>query len=164
MSIMGMKFVNDRRELAEDINIKGVPVLTMNLRECMKGYEHCYGGSKVRVGYQSRRHGELHERCTLKMYGDERGNTEFHDQPWLYQRIILSCPGCFLSGDFTLHDAREMVEWSNTKVLHEGDELYVFFDRGDKGLFRKMRVGKVSSGCSTVAVLEDIDDGEEELK
>ncbi len=160
MTINGMTFVKDRRELAQDINIKGVPVLTMDIRECMKGYEHCYSGSKVRVGYQSRNHGELHERCTVKMFGDEPGNSEWHDQPWLYHKIILSCPGCFLSGDFTLSDAREMVEWSNTRILHDGDEVYVFFDRGDTGLFRKMKVGKVSSGYSTVAVLEDIEEAE----
>lgn len=164
MSIMGMKFVNDRRELAQDINIKGVPVLTMDISECMKGYEHCYAGSKVRVVTPCKRYPDLYEKCTLKMYGDERGNTDFHDQPWLYQRIVLTCPGSFLSSDFSLHDAREMVEWSNTKMLREGDEVYVFFDRGDKGTFRKMRVGKVNGGCSTVAVLEDIDDGMEELK
>lgn len=156
-----MKFVTDRQELAKDINIKGIPVITMDISRPLDGdefYKDCYGGSKIRVAYQTRRYGELHSRCRAKMFGDEVGNKGHHDEPWKYKRIHLSCPCVGISAEFNLHDAREMNMWSNTRILHAGDEVYVFFDRGDRAFYRKMRVGRVDSGCSTVAMLEDVDE------
>ena len=154
-----MKFVNDRKELAIDINVNMIPVLTMDISRPMNGddfYKDCYEGSKVRVARASSNIRNAYSRCTMKMFGDESGN-ENHEEPWKYKKIVLSCPCVGLKADFNLNDAREMVEWSNTKLLTTGDEVYVFFDRGDKGYFRKMKVSSVNPGCSDVAYLEDID-------
>lgn len=153
-----MKFLTDRQEIARAINIDRIPVLTVDIRKPMDGYPDCYSGSKVLVATPCKRYPDSYSRCTVKMFGDEPGNAERHDTPWAYKKIVFSCPGTMLTADFGMRDVREMVEWSNCRMLHAGDQVVVFFDRGDKGYIRLMKVSdRVTSGYSTVATLEDID-------
>ena len=44
-----MKFLRDRKEIAKAINIERIPVITMNIRKCMDGYENCYEGSRINL-------------------------------------------------------------------------------------------------------------------
>ena len=153
-----MKFLTDRREIAEEMNIKRTPVITMDISKCMDGYDDCYKGSKVLVATPTKRYPDSTRRCTAKMFGDESGN-ENHDKPWTYKRIHLTCPGAFMSDSFGYHDVMEMVEWSNCRILQGGQEVLVVFDTGINCYIRKMKVSeRVDGTCYTVAMLKDIDE------
>lgn len=153
-----MKFITKREEIARKINIEGIPVLTVDISKCMRGFENCYEGSKVRLsGGYSKGYEHLFTECTVKMYRDEPGN-DCYDTPWMYKTIILS-GGCIcLHSGFGLSDMDEMVEWSNTKVLKADETVLVYF-RGEKmACLREMKVGsRINPHCSTVAVLVDVD-------
>lgn len=151
-----MKFLTDRRKIADAINIRKVPVLTIDISKSMDGYADCYEGSKVRlIGGHVNGCEDLDTRCTVRMFGDELGN-ECHDTPQFYKKIKLCGGAVFVDSGFGLSDVDEMVEWSNTKILHAGDSVIVYF-RGDGiGYLRLMKVGsRITPFCSTVAVLED---------
>ena len=153
-----MKFLRDRREIAQAINIDRLPVITIDIRKPMDGYPDCYEGSKVLIATPNKRYPDSYSKCTVRMFGDEPGNAEHHDAPWGYKKIVL-CEGMIgLFADFGLSDVREMVEWSNCRWLTAGQKVVVFFDKGDKGFLRVMKVSdRVTPGYTSVAYLEDID-------
>lgn len=152
-----MKFLTDRKKIAEAINIQKLPVLTIDISKSMEGFDHCYEGSKVRVlGGHSKGYEDLDTRCTVRMFGDEKENSR-HDAPQFYGKIILSGGAVFLSSDFGLRDVDEMVEWSNAREVRAGDQVIVYFRGNGVGYLRLMKVGsRIDPHCSTVAVLEDV--------
>lgn len=154
-----MKFLTDRKEIAKEINIKGTPVLTIDITECMKGYDHCYEGSCVRVlGGHTRGYEDLDTRCTVMMFGGEQGN-EDHDRPWTYKKIVLNGGVVCIDNSFGLSDVDEMVKWSNTRVIKAEDPVILYFRGKNVGYLRMMKVGKrIDPFCSTVATLVDIDE------
>ena len=154
-----MKFLTDRKEIAQEINLNGTPVLTVDISKCMDGYADCYEGSNVRIlGGHSKGYEDLDTRCTVMMFGDEPGN-EDHTRPWMYKKIILRGGAVCLNGSFGLHDVDEMVKWSNTKVLKAGDPVILFFRGKEMGHLRMMKIGKrIDPFCSTVTTLADIDE------
>lgn len=152
-----MKFLVDRHEIAQAINIDRIPVITIDITKCMDGYEHCYEGDKVLV--TDPKHGR-HVRCTVKMYGDDNGNNDYL-HPWFYKTICLMNPGAYISASFGYSDVMEMVEWSKSKVLDAGEEVIVMFnDRENKYCYlRRMRVSdSVNLHCQTAATLVDVDE------
>lgn len=153
-----MKFLRTRHEIADAINIKKYPVLTIDLRQPMNGYPDCYSGSKVNVaGGHSKDYEDLLTRCTVQMFGDEPGN-ECHDEPWMYQKIILSGGCVCLHSSFTMKDILEDIEWSNARTVKAGDTVVVFFQMENACYLRMMKVSdRINPHCSTVAVLVDID-------
>lgn len=155
---MAMKFLRTRYEIADAINIKRYPVLTIDVRKPMDGYPDCYAGSKINVaGGHSKGHEDLLTRCTVKMFGDEPGN-DCHDTPWMYKTIILSTGCTCLHNDFCLGDVLEDIEWSNARIVNAGDIVAVFF-RSEHGAFlRLMKVSdRINPYCSTATTLVDID-------
>ena len=152
-----MKFLTDIKKIAQKINIEHVPVLTIDITKGMDGYPDCYEGSKVRiVGAHKGEYADLDDRCTVRMYGDQEGN-ENHESPWLYKTIKLYGEAVFLKGDYGLRDVDEMVEWSNTRAVHAGEKVLVYFRGKDVGFLRLMKISDhVDPFCSTVARLEDI--------
>ena len=156
-----MKFLRTREEIAQEINIKRTPVLTVDLTMPIGTdplFASCYKGSKVRIlGGRPEKYADLETRCTVEMFGDEPGN-ENHGQPWTYKSIILSNEPTILTGDFTLYDVDNMVGWSNTKLLKPGDNVLLYFRAKNDAYFRLMRVGKrIDTHCETVARLEDVE-------
>ena len=156
-----MKFLRTREDITQEINIKRTPVLTVDLTKPIGTdpfFANCYKGSKVRIlGGRPERYAGLAARCTVAMFGDEPGN-ENHGQPWTYKSIILSNEPTFLTGDFTIYDIDNMVEWSNTKLLKTDDKVLLYFRSKDGGYLRLMKVGKhIDPHCETVARLEDIE-------
>ena len=141
-----MKFLTDRKEIANEINIKETPVLVMNCKKPKVGWDDCFEGDKVVVNG---------ERCTLHVFSD--GENEGIKEPHLRKKIILTSGGIGISNSFGYSDVVEMTEWRKAMRLVEGGEVIVVFDYGTACSLRKMRVGKVSRFCSTVAVLEDVD-------
>ena len=151
----GMTFINDRKEIAHEINISGTPVITMDISESMNGYEHCYKGSKIRIRDEK---SGLDIRCTARMYGDEAGN-EYHAMPYLYKKIKLIGELIGIHSGFGASDVDEMIEWSNTRLVNPGDKVLVWFRGKDTGFLRVMRIGtRIDKFCSTVTILEDIDE------
>lgn len=148
-----MKFLTDRKEIANEINIKETPVIVINVRECMKGYERCYEGDKVVV--KGGRNNEYGIRCFVQMFGDDVNEGIF--APQLYKKICLM-PDCIaLTAGFGYHDVAEMAEWRKAQRITEGEEVIVMFDKGDECWLRKMKVGKVQNFVYPAAVLEDVD-------
>lgn len=141
-----MKFLTDRKEIAKEININEIPVIVINIRECMKGYEGCYEGDKVVVD---------DIRCTVKMYSDQEN--EGIENPILYKRICLMPENVGLTAGFGYHDVIEMAEWRKAMRLTEGGEVMVLFDKGNECALRKMKVGKVSKWVFPTAILEDVE-------
>lgn len=153
-----MKFITNRQEIAQKINIENIPVLTMDISKCMNGYDHCYEGSKVRlIGGHSKGYEDLTTDCIVKMYGDEDGN-ECHDMPWMYKKIVFTAGCVCIKSSFGLADVDSMVEWSNTKILKANDVVLVYFRGKDMAFLREMKVGsKINPHCSTAAILVDVD-------
>ena len=153
-----MKYLRSRTEIADAINIKRYPVLTIDLREPLKGYPNCYAGSKVNVaGGHSGRYTDLLTRCTIEMFGDEPGNG-CHDEPWRYQKIILTGSCVSLHASFTMDDVLSDIEWSNARTVKPGDTVVVFFRTDATGYLRLMKVSDhINPHCQTVATLIDID-------
>lgn len=141
-----MKFLKDRKEIANEINIKETPVIVINIRECMKGYDRCYAGDKVVVD---------DIRCTVKMYGD--GENEGIEYPSHYKRICLMPENVALKAGWGYRDVMEDVEWRKAIRLTEGGEVIVIFDAGDNCAIRKMKVGKVTKWVFPTAELEDVE-------
>ena len=153
-----MKFITNRQEIAQKINIEKIPVLTVDISKSMNGYNDCYEGSKARlIGGHSKGYEDLTTDCTVKMYGDEEGN-ECHSTPWMYKKIVLTAGCVCLKSGFGLSDVDQMVEWSNTKVLKANDPVIVYFRGSGVGFLREMKVGsRINPHCSTAAVLVDVD-------
>lgn len=155
-----MRFLTDRHEIAEEINIKRTPVITINVSKEADGWEGygVYDGSKVRVATPSRNYPDSTHRCTAHIYMD--GENEKAIIPIEAKVIHLTCPGIGLKASFGYQDVVEMVEWSHAPLVKAGDEVVVVFDDAENGAIwlRKMVVGKVSPNCSTVATLRDADE------
>lgn len=142
-----MKFLTERREIAEAINITKYPVLTMDISKPLNGddfYKDCYGGSKMVVASPSKNYPDAEEWTTLKMFGDQSGN-EDHEHPWMYKRIVFREGAIGIHASFELNDVRDMVAWNNAAHVKDGDMVVVFFDRGDRGFLRLMKVDRRSS-------------------
>ena len=155
-----MKFIKDRKELAQEINIKNTPVVTIDITRPLNGdhfYEHCYGGTNIKVNTPCKSHPDMQARCSVEMFGDEEENKDLHCAPWCYGRIVLKQGVVGIHSGFGCADLREMIEWNAARSVSAGDEIIVVFDAGDNMFVRKMRVGRVSEHCSTVAVLEDVE-------
>lgn len=157
-----MKFLQDRKEIANEINIKRTPVITIDISKPINNdsfYEGCYEGSKIQIATPSTNYPDMTARCKVAMYGDEEGN-ENHDTPWYYKKIVLNQEATCLHNSFGRRDVLEMVEWSNTRTVKAGDEILVIFDDPTDGLMiiRKMRISqRIDRFCSTVATLEDVE-------
>lgn len=154
-----MKFLTDRTEIAKKINIERVPVITMNIRKCMDGYEDCYEGTKINIdGAHKGRYADLLTHCTAMMFGDEEGNKEHHDAPWLYKRIHLRPRMTCIHSDFSLRDVDEMVDWMSAPIARPNDEVIVFFRDEKKGFLRLMKIPtRIDPHCSTACILEDVE-------
>ena len=154
-----MKFITNRQEIARLMNIEDVPAIRMDVSKCMRGYEHCYKGGIVKIACPSKRYPDMTHNCTIEMFGDEHGNSDKHDTPWLYERIKFGGEMIGLTASFGYSDVMELVKWNNARTIKAGDIVLVVFDRGDACFIRKMRVGAhVDPFCTTVATLEDVDD------
>lgn len=141
-----MKFLTDRKEIANEINIKETPVVVINIRSCMAGYDRCYEGDKVVVD---------DIRCTVKMYGD--GKNEGIENPAKYEEIVLMPENVMLKASFGYSDVKEMAEWRKATRLTEGGDVIVIFDAGNGGFVRKMKVGKVAKWVYPTAKFEDVE-------
>lgn len=155
-----MRFLTDRHEIAEEINIKRTPVITINVSKEADGWEGygVYEGSKVRVATPSRNYPDSTHRCTAHIYMD--GENEKAIIPIEAKVIHLTCPGICMKASFGYQDVVEMVEWSHAPLVKAGDEVIVVFDDPEHSAswIRKMVVGNVSPNCSTVATLRDADE------
>lgn len=153
-----MKWLTDRKEIAKAINIDRIPVITMNIRKCMDGYENCYEGSRINLeGAHKGKYADLLTHCTARMYGDENGN-ERHDAPWTYVRIHLSPRTTYLHDSFSLRDVDEMVDWSNAPKAKANDLVIVYFRGEDRGYIRLMKIGsRIDPFCTTAVMLEDVE-------
>ena len=142
-----MKFLTDRHDIANEINIKETPVVMINIAKCMDGWEHCYEGDKIVVN---------DIRCTVKMYGDG-GNENLHGTPYLYNNIELMPENICITDGFGRKDVIEDVEWRKAVRAREGEDIIVVFDTGKTVFVRKMKIGKVTKWVYPAATLQDID-------
>ena len=156
-----MKFLRDRKEIAQKINIEHVPVLTVDLeKDAIDGYEGCYKGGKVNITGVYKTYSDMYCRCTVGLWGDYPGN-ENHSAPWTYKRISLGTGATCIQASFGLSDVIEDVEWSNARTVKPGDEVILFFVNKSKGIgcLRLMRIGdRVDPFCQTATLLHDIDE------
>lgn len=141
-----MKFLTDRHEIAEAINIRQLPTVRIDIRKCIEGFEDCYEGDKIVVEGI---------RCTVKMFGDGVNET-LHDNPERYKKIELMPEGICLHESFGRQDVEEMVEWRQAQRASAGDEILVLFEGEDFAYLRQMKIGKVAKFVYPTAVLEDI--------
>ena len=141
--IEGRTFLTDRREIAQAINIERLPVITMDITKPIGGdefYKGCYEGSKVVLAIPYPRYPDNEEWCKVKMFGDYEENKEWHDKPWMYGRISLQEKPVGIHSSFGLWDVREMVAFNNAVHVKNGDKVVVFFDGGDNGHLRLMKI------------------------
>lgn len=150
-----MKFLTDRREIAQEINIKRTPVVTIDITKCMDGYEHSYKGTDIEI--QSPCDKELYSRCTVEMFGNGK-NKDKHNTPWLYDDIGLYEGLVGIYSGFGMADVLDMVHWNNVRRAKQGDEIIVMFKGEDKCFLRKMRIGHVGFMVYPLAKLEDIEE------
>lgn len=131
-----MKGLKDRHEIAEAINVKMLPVLTMDISESLDGYDGCYEGSKCRVKYQTRNHGEQWTEgkiwCENGEYSIIGGGFGIHER-------------------FSYEDMMGMVETANTPMLEEGQEVVVVLHIPEYRTFTaiQMMVADVRPNCIT---------------
>lgn len=150
-----MKFITDRKEIAFEINIKKTPVVTVNIKECMRGYEHCYEGQALRINLPKK---GLDLLCKVQMFGDDSKNLNHHDNPALYETIGLYSEMACLHSSFGPSDIREMVERSRCPEANPGDEIIVVFDKGDAVWIRKMRIPeRINMNVFPAGILEDVE-------
>ena len=147
-----MVFVTDRYDIAREINILNTPVVRIDISKCMAGYDDCYEGDRVVVKKSS-----SHDiRCKVKMYSDQE-NQNYHAAPWCYPKIELMPESICLSNGFGKRDIDEMVKWRQATRLSQGQNLLVYFDKGEEGgWLRRMKVGKVTEWVYPTAILEDV--------
>lgn len=150
-----MKFITDRHEIAQEINIKKTPVVTVNIKECMSGYEHCYEGQAVRINIPGKDFDLL---CKVQMFGDDSKNLHHHENPAFYETIGLYSETIGIHASFGVSDVRKMVERSRCPEVNLGDEIIVVFDKGDAVWIRKMRIPKkINMFVFPVGILEDVE-------
>ena len=150
-----MKFLTDRREIAQIINIEDVPMITFDIDNPMPGYDGCFEGSKVKV-WDGKKDRAYAERCTAHIWGDDPGTDAV--MPWRSEKITLNSYGCCIKSDFGYSDILDMEEWSNARTLKPGDRVVVFFksDKNKVGFLRLMRVANyMTKFCSTVTTITD---------
>lgn len=150
-----MKFLTERTEIAKAINLSGDAVVRINIGECMKGYDNCYAGDKIKV-----RVDDMYIECTVKMYSDGDGNKDKWETPYLYKTIELMPETIGISNRFGYSDVMEMSEWNRVPTVNPGDAItVVFYDKNNKVcVVRKMRIGKATKFVYPTAILEDIDE------
>ena len=140
------RFITDRKEIAQLINIEKIPVIVMNIEKKMDGYDRCYEGDKVVI---------KDIRCQAMMYGD--GKNEGIDPPFLYKEISLMPEPLCIHSSFGYRDVQEMVEWRKAIQLKENSEVLVLFESKDFGFLKKMKVGKATDWVYPTANLVDLE-------
>ena len=143
-----MKYLKERREIAEAMNFGKYPVLYVDLDKPRYPSKDFYVGSKCRVAWDlpDGRYAGMSARCTVYHY---EGKYE------------LSQGGCCLHDSFGRHDIIEDMEWANTPLLHCGQIVLMVEDQSIQGKCR-VRVlradDKKDIHCSTVVRLVDVDE------
>lgn len=159
-----MKFLTDRKEIAEATNLMKYPVILMDISKPKAGWEDVYEGQKVRVDEQKTYKGTpMYSDCTATIYVDN-----YHEgipntvENRIKSDIYLSCPGIFIHSDFGAQDVLDAVERAQAPVVKEGQIVTVVYKLEQLGkttvFVRKAKVGRVTPHCSTVAKLVDIDE------
>lgn len=123
-----MQFLTERQEIATAINIDKIPVITINIKNCIDGMKGSYEGDDVVFG------GYRHY---VAMFADENKD---ETEPILYKRIACREHGCGISSDFGYEDVIEMIHWQRAPHINPGDSVIIVFDRGDQCWLRKMTV------------------------
>ena len=141
------RFITDRKEIAQLINIEKIPVIVMNIEKPKDGYDRCYEGDKVVI---------KDIRCQAMMYGD--GKNEGIEVPFFYKEISLMPELVGLHSSFNYRDVQDMVEWRKAIQLKENSEVLVIFEGKDFGFLKKMKVGKATDWVYPTAKIVDIDD------
>lgn len=150
-----MKFLTDRKEIAEEINIRGTPVVRIDISKPMSGWERCYAGDKLVVFGKTSKLRDYGIRTTVEMFGDQEN--EGINEPWLYKRICLMPDTVCIHKGFGYNDVIEMYSWNKAQKAEEGQIVILMFDSGDKCYLRKMKVGKVTDWVYPTALLEDVE-------
>lgn len=150
-----MKYLTDRREIAEAINFGKYPVLTLNRENRPYAKERPDSdyaiGCRVRVAWDHK--DPRYARMTT------HGNLYIENG-----KLKISGEGSFLSASFGYHDVMKMVEEANTPILHKGWRVVVVeeWPSQKKCTVRIMRVARcVDTHCMVATTLEDIDEEEQ---
>lgn len=140
-----MKTLETRQELAQYVNIKKVPCVSINLDPILdldnKEWLYAEGG-KVRCAYDAGRYGEL----------NTEGNIYCEKGKW----YISGNGVCIHSGTgIYKHESLETIEWANSPLVHEGDEIVVigYFSKVEQCFAYVFKVGKIDPHCMTVCEL-----------
>lgn len=147
------KILTKREEIAKALNFGKYPVLTIDIQNCVEGYEGLYHGSDVRVACKTLSHGTLYAHCTLSFCKDENGDG--------FKDFSLTQGGVCLKSSFGYSDIMDMAKWANTPIVHAGQEVVVILNLPNIKC-ALVKIMKVSSHtdlhCMTVATIDDIED------
>ena len=139
-----MKRLTDRSEIAQAINFKKYPVVTIDLA---KTDDYGIAGTPVNIDNGTFRTGEpYYIHATLRAFNDEKTLT-FH----------ASCTG--ISSSFTYSDMEHILTYANAPVVKPDQDILVcLIDSEKRQAYGPMIVHtskRVSAHCSTPLTLED---------
>ena len=126
-----MKYLTDRREIAEAMNFGKHPVIRIDLETEMEGYPGCFEGDIVKVGSPNQRYPENYIRGSVKSFPEDRG-----------KYAIMPDNDCLHSG-FGYSDVIEELRYAQAQMLHAGETVVVVEDYPQRRAC-KVRMMKVS--------------------
>lgn len=143
-----MKILNERTAIAEALNFGKYPVFTLDLDSRVVGWEddpNFKYGSRCRLVYNSKNHGEMHIGCTLTVCDG---------------RFTLSPDITCLKKVYTISDRLHDAETAMTPLVHATDEvaIYCYSKKDNVDYVRVMRIGnRIDPFCISAATLNDLD-------
>ncbi len=108
-----MKYITDRRDIAQAMNFGRFPVVRINLETCCHGYDDFYKGDLVKVMTPSKRY--PHAYRTGKLYYSEG-------------RFGVLTDSTCLHDCFGYSDVMEQLEIAQAPVLHAGETVILIED------------------------------------
>ena len=140
-----MKIVTDRKEIAKYVNVKCIPVITMDLAD---SDEYGLKGGKCRIDNGTFTDGTpYYIDAELRAYEDEK-------------KFTFCQYGTMLKNDFGYHDFVEMVEYANSPLIKRGEEFGVAITDSRNGGYALVVMTAntaISPFCSTPIGIKDED-------
>ena len=158
-----MRFVTERKEIAQVLNFGKYPVIMFDLSKPKDGWESVYEGSRVRID-EEREYGNapMFRDCRAMIYVDNYGkgvpNTV---ENRLMAGVELAYYGCFISDGFGPYDVIEMAEKAQAPVVKAGQSVAIVYYWTDakNARYAAVRIMKVPDhvGRYSSVTLEDVE-------
>lgn len=141
-----MKFITERKELAQAINFGRYPVLYIDLADAD---DYGLKGCRVRIDAGTFRSGDPYIiDAILRVYSDEK-------------KLTTASYGSCLHADFSYHDYKEMVDNAFSPLIHQDEDVVIAVYHSLEHIccaaILVHTASRVNPGCSEPLTFEDVD-------